>query len=189
MKLALLLFGMSKCEYKHWDKNTYLIDYNNSYDNYKEYIYDFFEKKGYDIDVFFVTNVLDENDKIDICNKYKPVKCDFIENDTNHTVSRNKKIDRVIDLCLSHPVKYDLVLITRFDLHFKKKFDESNIKLDKFNLVSNLERPKMICDNFYLFPYNCLRSFSRIVKNKNERIGITSILRVIRTPKQTVKTF
>jgi hypothetical protein len=46
MKLALLLFGMSKYTYTHWgDHKTYLIDYNNSYDNYKEYIYDFFEKK------------------------------------------------------------------------------------------------------------------------------------------------
>ena len=36
--------------------------------------------------------------------------------------------------------------------------------MDKFNLVSILEKPNLICDNFYLFPYKHLKNFSNIVK-------------------------
>jgi hypothetical protein len=60
---------------------------------------------------------------------------------------------------------YDLVLITRFDLLFQKDFNKSNIEFDKFNMVSILEKPNLICDNFYLFPYKFLKPFSEIAKN------------------------
>ena len=73
-------------------------------------------------------------------------------------------MDNVIDLCLNNGLIYDLILITRFDLLFQKKFDESNINFDKFNIVSILEKPDLICDNFYLFPYKYIQIFSNIVK-------------------------
>lgn len=113
----------------------------------------FLKKKGYDIDVYFTTNTLNDKDKIELCKAYKPVKCDFIDNYPDKTISRNTKIKNVAELCLSTNMNYDLVLITRFDLLFQKKFHESNIQFDKFNLVSILERPHLICDNFYLFPF------------------------------------
>ena len=168
MKLAFLLFGISKLnKYEHWYKPTgwkFDIDYNYSYNNYKKYIFQYFENKGYEIDIYFCSNKLDENDSLDIIKTYNPVKCSFIDNDINRFISRNKKLDKVIDLCLETNNKYDLILITRFDLFFKKNFNESNIILDKFNLVSILESPNLICDNFYLFPYKYLQAFSKIVK-------------------------
>jgi len=72
----------------------------------------------------------------------------------------------VIELCLKSNIKYDLVLITRFDLLFQKDFNNSNIQLDKFNLVSILEKPNLICDNFYLFPHKYLEDFLKIINNK-----------------------
>jgi hypothetical protein len=166
MKLALLLFGISKQQkYEYWRAGLkFTIDYNLSYINYKKFIFDFFKKKGYDIDVYFTTNVLNDGDRKDLIEKYNPVKCSFIENDTNHIISRNNKLDNVIDLCLKSGYVYDTVLITRFDLLFQKDFNKSNIQLSKFNLVSNLEKPHLICDNFYLFPYKYLMGFSKIVK-------------------------
>ena len=151
-------------------KKKYFIDYEKSYENYQRYIFDYFRSKGYDIDVYFSTNVLYDKDRIKLCEKYKPVKCNFIENipvinSKDNNYSRNIKIDNVIDLCLESGITYDLVLITRFDLLFKKDFNESNIQLDKFNLVSILEEPDLICDNFYLFPYKYLGKFSIICKN------------------------
>jgi hypothetical protein len=164
MKLALLLFGMSKCEYIHWSNEKKLfIDFEKSYENYKEFIFDFFKKKGYDIDVYFATNILDNNDKIKLCKTYKPINYTFVKNGKNKTISRNKKLQSVINLCLKSQKNYDLVLITRFDLLFKKDFDKSNIKLDKFNLVSILQKSYQICDNFYLFPYKYLKNFSYVV--------------------------
>lgn len=170
MKLALLLFGMSKMEYVHWsmqdekEKKKCKVDYEKSYENYKKFIFDFFENKGYDIDVYFTTNILDNKDKKKICEKYKPIKYNFIKNDKNIKKSRNQKLNNVIDLCLNSGFTYDLILITRFDLLFQKEFDKSNIDFDKFNIVSILERQNLICDNFYLFPYKYFQIFSNIVK-------------------------
>ena len=165
MKLAVLLFGMSKIEYINWYGNKKcFIDYEKSYENYKKFIFDFFENKGYDIDVYFTTNILDNKNKKEICEKYKPIKYNFIENCEDRTKSRNEKLNNVIDLCLNSGFTYDLILITRFDLLFQKEFDKSNIDFDKFNIVSILEKPNLICDNFYLFPYKYFQIFSNIVK-------------------------
>ena len=72
MKLALLLFGISLEINKHWQYGTsYSVDYNNSYENYQKYIYEYFKNKGYDIDVYISTNILPENYKEDLFNKYK----------------------------------------------------------------------------------------------------------------------
>ena len=75
----------------------------------------------------------------------------------NDKIVINKREDSKID--------YDLVLLTRFDLIFNDNFNESNIKLDKFNIVSELESKHFICDNFYLFPFKYLREFLEIAKD------------------------
>lgn len=56
MKLTVLLFGILKIKkYNHWTGNKY-------YENYKQFIFDYFESIGYDI--YFTTNILhDENKK------------------------------------------------------------------------------------------------------------------------------
>jgi hypothetical protein len=63
-KIALLLFGISKQKYTHWSYNNpvYYIDYENSFDNYQEYIFKYFESKGYSIDIYFSTNILCESE-------------------------------------------------------------------------------------------------------------------------------
>ena len=166
MKLAVLFFGMSKAEYdNYWYRTRYLIDYEKSYENYQQHIFDFFKSKGYDIDVYFTTNALNDEDRRDICKKYNPLHCNFIQNHPHHIIGRNSKIINVMDLCLQSGNMYDLVLITRFDLLFQKDFNQSNIHFDKFNMVSILEKPNLICDNFYLFPYKYLKPFSDIAKN------------------------
>ena len=165
MKCALLLFGMSLCEYVNPNlQKKVQIDYNNSYDNYQKYIYKYLHDKGYSIDVYFSTNLLNDDERKKIIKKYNPVKYSFVENGENKYISRNKKLISVIELCLNNKVDYDLVLITRFDLLFKKDFEISNIKLDKFNLVSVLESKGFICDNFYLFPFRVLDKFYEIIK-------------------------
>lgn len=173
-KLALLLFGMSYCEYTHWYiPKKFLVDFRDSVGNYKQVIFRYFMDLGYEIDVFIATNILNDNNiKIDLLNAYNPKRCLCVENDTDNTISRNIKIKMVIDCCLEYSIKnnimYDHCLITRFDLLFMKNFDKSNIQLNKFNIVSELEIPRAICDNFYLFPFNILNLFYEIVK-KNMR--------------------
>ena len=162
-KLALCLFGISFGKTNH-GSISFFVNYENSYKNYQEYIYKYFKNKGYSIDVYFSTNILNDGDKAKLIDTYKPVACSFKENDKDFMKSRNIKVDSVIDLCLESKIIYDLVLLTRFDLLFLKKFEESNIVLDKFNLVSTLENPEYICDNFYLFPFSILSKFSLIIK-------------------------
>ena len=164
MKCALLLFGMSFCDYDHWYSGKVRIDYKKSYDNYQKYIYKYFHDKGYSIDVYLSTNISNNDEHKKIIKKYNPVRHSFIKNEKNKHLSRNKKILNVIELCLNNKVDYDLILITRFDLLFQKDFEKSNIKLDKFNLVSILERNHLICDNFYLFPFSKLKQFHKITK-------------------------
>lgn len=165
MKCALLLFGMSFCKYQHWfSKKNLQINYKDSYDNYQKYIYKYFHDKGYSIDVYFSTNISNNDEHEKIIKKYNPIRYSFIKNEKNIILSRNKKLLNVIELCLNNNVDYDLVLITRFDLLFQKDFSSSNIKLDKFNLVSILAEGYTICDNFYLFPFPKLKQFHEITK-------------------------
>tara|TARA_X000000950_G_C13642170_1_gene548050 strand:- start:98 stop:667 length:570 start_codon:yes stop_codon:yes gene_type:complete len=145
------------------------INYEDSYDNYQKYIYKYLNDKGYSIDVYFSTNISNNDEHKKIIKKYNPIRYSFIENEKNKELSRNKKLVNVIELCLNNNVDYDLILITRFDLLFQKDFEKSNIKLDKFNLVSILEIEYAICDNFYLFPFSKLKQFHEITKkNINE---------------------
>ena len=166
-KIAILFFGLTYHTYCHFSGKIKKVNYNLSFDNYQEYIYKYFENLGYEIDTYFTTNnYCDESKKNRIRNKIKPKNCAFIKNNFNHHKSRNTKFLKVIELCLNEDINYDLVLITRFDLIFQKKFEESNIKLDKFNLVSILEKNHLICDNFYLFPYQYLRKFYELLKDR-----------------------
>lgn len=163
-KLALLLFGMSYCEYFHYftQKNV-KIDYKNSVENYKKFIFEYFENLGYQIDVFIATNEMNDNEKKNLLEIYKPINHVFIENDKNRRVGRNEKFINVIELCRRHKdYNYNHILITRFDLLFKKKFQKSNIRFDKFNLVSMLEKDEYVCDNFYFFPGQMLNDFKEI---------------------------
>ena len=191
MKLALLLFGLSKLNYKHFSGSNTTCNYKLSYDNYQKYIFNYFQQKGYKIDIYFSTNKLSSKDREELINIYNPIAHSFTDemsplpigknpdvliSDLGHPQTplytpnnvrlRNNKIDKVVDLCLNSNNHYDLVLITRFDLLFQKDFNKSNINLDKFNLVSHLESSSRnaICDNFYLFPYKNLADFSKIIK-------------------------
>ena len=166
MKLVLILFGISLEINRYWQYGAlYSVDYKNSYDNYQRYIFDYFKGKGYDIDVYISTNKLNsENDIAEIIDKYKPVKYRIADDCEDYIISRNKKLESAIDLCIEGGGEYDLVLITRFDLLFQKDFADSNIQFDKINIVSVLERPNLICDNFYLFPHKYLKDFQKVIR-------------------------
>ena len=150
-KLALCLFGIS-----YLNTNNKLIDYRNSIENYQNILFCYFKKIGYKIDIYLATNNIDYMKK-DLLNTYKPINYIFMENDQNRLLSRNYKVRAVVKCCLDSKIKYDNVLITRFDLLFKKNFSDCNIEFDKFNLV--YENKVHICDNFYLFPYSKLEKF------------------------------
>jgi hypothetical protein len=167
MKLALLLFGNSKFEYvRNGTSHLSEVDYRKSVNNYKKYIYGYFERLGYEIDVYLSTNAMSADDKRELLETYKPKGVAYLEHAPGSSAyyCRNAKLNTATDLCLASGVAYDLVFVTRFDLLFQKDFAEANIALDKFNVVSLVSRENLICDNVYLFPHSFLRPFSIMAK-------------------------
>ena len=128
----------------------------------------------------------DSNLKNDIINDYKPIKYEFVTDIKNkynkykNSTRKNgphperyfftniKKL-RALELCLEHSKKnkiyYDSIILTRFDLKFNISLDEININYGMFNVVSLLEKPNLIDDNFYLFPGSNLEKFINILKD------------------------
>jgi len=156
-KLAVIFYGISYLKnYKHRDRFRYNIDYNDSYLNYQTYIFNYFKMKGYTCNIYYVTNNIEDKEKLEEC--YKPIKCNYIDiDDTNYHYCKNIKLVNAIDLCLKENIIYDHCLITRFDLLFNDTFD--NLNYEKINLISILEKPTYICDNFYFMPYSLLSKF------------------------------
>jgi hypothetical protein len=166
-KLALLLFGRAYLT----KENRVIIDYMASLNNYREYIFKHFESIGYTIDVFFATNDdIPDFQKKELIEDYQPVANVFVKDLSNQYESRTTKVRKVLELCRSHHEIYDHVLLTRFDLIFNDKFNESNIDYGRLNFVSILEAPKLLCDNFYFFPYSLLDAF---IKVANEKVNNT----------------
>lgn len=164
-KLALLLFGRAYLT----KENRVIIDYMASLNNYREYIFKHFESIGYTIDVFFATNDdIPDFQKKELVEDYQPVAHVFVKDLSNNYDSRITKVRKVLELCRSHHETYDHVLLTRFDLIFNDKFNESNIDYERLNFVSILEAPNLLCDNFYFFPYSLLDAF---IKVANERVN------------------
>jgi hypothetical protein len=174
MKLALILFGSSKRQYMHCSGVPVNIDYRKSYENYKTYIYTYFEARGYAIDVFLCTNDMLADEKAELVRLYNPVACTFLSDESimatgpatynRDLACRNARFCGAIEACLRSKIAYDVVLATRFDLLFQKEFTDESFDLTSFNLVSRLERPAFVCDNFYLFPYGYLNGLAAHVK-------------------------
>lgn len=155
-KLAILFFG------KHFHKDYYNrinrirvnIDYRYSIDNYREFIYNYFQSIFDEIDTYICTDKSPMLDQLIL--DYHPKKINIMEK------HRNQKIISVIDLCLNSNIVYDTILITRFDLLFNKKFDTVNIDYSTINIVTQLER-SAIDDNLYILPFDKLSLFKQIV--------------------------
>ena len=164
MKVALLLFGLSYSEFTHWSTKKLKVDWKKSFTNYKDFIYRYFNDMNYDVDLYFSTTKSNKAEQNKIIRYYNPIKYNFSDMNNDATESRKFKLLNVIDLCKSTNIQYDYILITRFDLLFKKNFATSNINLNKFNVVSTMEESIFIDDNFYLFPFEMLHKFEGVVK-------------------------
>ena len=169
-KIALLLFGLSyKENYKHHSGKKVLINYEESLKNYEKMIFKYYKNLGYEIDTFLATNF---NKNINnLLKKYKP-KSNYIRHQeiNNNIISRNKYFLTTMKLCKEYAeknkIKYEFVIMTRFDLLFKIPFNEVKINYNTMNIVSILEHPALICDNFYLFPFSYLDIFLQYVKSR-----------------------
>tara|TARA_R100001163_G_C5062424_1_gene199517 strand:+ start:806 stop:1480 length:675 start_codon:yes stop_codon:yes gene_type:complete len=165
-RMALIFFGIS---YIETTKNIKChgpnrkIDFTQSVQNYQDFIFNFY--KDYDIDIFMCTN---DSIKKELLFKYYPPTAYCFSDE-----GRNIKIIKAVELCLNYSetnnVTYDHILITRFDLWFRERFEDANIDYNKLNVVSKLEKRGFICDNLYIFPHKYLNKFHKILINGREK--------------------
>lgn len=157
-KLALMLFGIHYLpRYFHWAKWRININFEASVTNYQKYLFNYFRKQGYEIDVF-ISSYHSEKEYT-LLTTYKPTRCQFTNmiNGSDHTKQRNERFLEVMDLCqlhsIQHQMNYDMYLLTRFDLEFINSLDILNIDMDKINIPYRMESEQqhdVIEDNFYI---------------------------------------
>jgi hypothetical protein len=158
-RIALFFFGLSYLKkYNHRDTGETDINYVHSLENYKKYIFDYFN--SYEIDVYYTTNVVDKEIQQKLEDDYKPKKCTYMDIEDSNKICRNTRLIQCLQLCKD---EYDYCFITRFDLLFQEKFQ---FNYDKLNMVSILEKQDLICDNFYFMPYSMFEEFKKVcIKN------------------------
>lgn len=199
MKIALILKGSSINKYKHWQYGDEIyVDYKESIDNIKENII-----SQYDCDVFFHTweNIKYKEEYKSLISDYNPIKYK-IEKDIpgSHGPELGKKVvittKSAIDCFLLYSkeknAKYDLIIISRFDLSFPEKLNLSEI-IDNYNLEekivfvhetkeyiwgSELELSKDLTkdqgldDNFVILTNKALNDYYNCLSMKTETIAV-----------------
>lgn len=159
--MALLLCGKHfSLQYKR--QNKIGIDFRKYVGNIQSRIIDFFSRQQYKIDIFISTDCSDMLTEL-LCT-YKPV-C--------HNVNGSNKVQKMlagIKMIEDYTVvKYDTVVISRFDIYYKEDF--INIDYDKLNIISILEQPWFCDDNFFLMPYSFLSDFKQIILQQKQYVS------------------
>lgn len=173
-KIALCLFGISYEEkYIHWHHmDVYKIDWRKSIDNYREVIINYFEKLGYEVDIYistynhaYIPELLSDYNCINFNIEPRIIYCPEQKQRTKFTKSgRNTNFVRVLELLNSNLniINYDFAIITRFDLIFKMKFNQLNIDYNGFNVSMKCQKDPTIDDNFYVVGMNHFKKFYNI---------------------------
>jgi hypothetical protein len=172
-RIAIILRGITYANYNHKYNITCNIDARNTSDSIINNIINPLRESGMEVDIFFVTYKTDiDKELVEI---YEPVDIHYRD---FKVIPHNKPIEGGFMLINQHEeginlvekyekinnIKYDNILITRFDLYFYKKITDLNVDLNVFNytfyhLVYN---PKLFSveDNFILYP----RKYNDIIK-------------------------
>lgn len=174
MRIALLLRGMAFCkEYKHPSGKKLYVDYRKSIENYKEYI-----MRGNEVDVFYHTYYSKGLDVDDLNREYRP-KAFSLSKDTELSEipivqkyqscvnSLMMVLNTFYEYCLKNNVKYDYVILTRFDLLLKIKIKDLALEQDKFNISCMTENKKLMDDNFFVSDFYTYQKYLNILCNRN----------------------
>lgn len=179
-KLAILFFGIHYLQnYHHWMGWDCNIDHRKSIDNYQKYIFNFFKQK-YDIDVFLSTH--DSDILRDLENLYHPKQIIISQLDNNKTAIKQRRI-RILEGIYAIEKydidkKYDLCLLTRFDLEFIYNFERLNIMHDHINVSYKTgcgSDKSLLDDNFYIIDRRLLTKFKECIYNLPENIWLHNI--------------
>lgn len=170
MKYAVCFRGI---HYLDSVKTYQSVDYNKSYDNNKEFLLDDLTAE---YDIFISTyHSAKENEMLDI---YKPVSSiisDFNVDENNFKAQLVHHFNcgrMIIEYEEQNNMRYDMILITRFDYIFFRKFHEMNLDVSKFNFA--MKHSSGNCDdNLWIFPRNMLENFMNAIIHLYQTGGIT----------------
>ena len=130
-KVAIVLTGLSYCEkYRHAsipnNINEIKVDYRESIENYKQYLFNYFREKGYTIDVFIATNPSTMSEQL--LKDYKPKDHIFIDDeDGMHAALRQDEWNNNNKNTLTDKPKLDLSI---------KKADSENGDINSFKFYN-----------------------------------------------------
>ena len=152
--IAICLFGIHYQEnYKHHRLGTININFEKYVNNIQNF-FDGFKTKDY----YIVTNNSPIQNKL--YDQYDPKMILYTQK------GRDYKILMILKYLRDNYNEYDFVAISRIDIFYM--IDLYDIDTEKLNMISILERPNLICDNFYLFPYKYLDTMINIFQNIKE---------------------
>lgn len=161
-KMAVVLTGLHyKENYSHFSGAVFNIDYRPYMANIKKHIYDYF-RNAYDIDTFVCTD--DTIKKDELLKSYKPVNHLIVDCDANQ--KKLKGLQMLIHHIQTTKTRYEVVLLTRFDIYMVESFTSSNLNLQKLNIVSVLEQDHLCDDNLFVFPIQYLLGFTKLLHDR-----------------------
>lgn len=155
MKYALCFRGIHYWEAPQLHQ---YVDFEKSYNNIKHFLLD--EIKDYDIFISSYYSIKHPK----LLETYKPVNFMLSNFDSNDNTFKAQLIHHlncaqmIINYEREHNIKYDMIVITRFDYIYFRLFSEMNIDLTKFNIT--MKHSSGNCDdNLWVFPRSMLIKF------------------------------
>lgn len=149
--IAICLFGIHyQDNYRHHRLGNININFQKYTNNIKNLFKDF--KKN---DYYIVTNNSPIQNKL--YDNYNPKEILYTSK------KRDSKILMILEYLKDSRNIYDFIAISRIDIFYM--IDLYDIDMEKINIISILEGPDLICDNFYLIPYKYLDTMINIFRN------------------------
>lgn len=152
MKIGVFLFGISYNTNRHGNQ----VDFRHCWSNIEDMLIIPFKEQGHDVKVFTCTYIFQDKEiEKEFFKMIHPDKSLFLTYKGSDKTTCKENLFRLIQ----DRDDIDLVIFTRFDIHFKKKIVFDNINLSKFNFLFREDnvhcwnQHKYTTDNFYIWPY------------------------------------
>jgi hypothetical protein len=156
MKFTLIFFGQTYSIGRHGQQ----VDFRHCWGNIEKMLIKPLQQQGHDIKIMASTYPFDDKDvEKDFYNMVKPYKVQFSDfTNSNKSTTKCASFDLIEN-------EDDVILLTRFDIHFKKEFPFHFVDTNKFNFLNpegNLwwKTSQYTNDNLYIWS----NSFTSLVK-------------------------
>lgn len=175
MKFGVGLFGVHYIDnLEHWMNWKVNVDYKFTYENNKHFLYNQQDEFLFYSSTYFSNKlqelIQDFNFRILKLKQVNNVKLSV----DNNFIRRNQIFKETIKLILEDNIDLDYVILTRYDINFKKKVFDLNIDYDKINLMCKAKWgvvSNLVDDNFYLLKYSKLEEFYNTINSIDEKIS------------------